>query len=73
MTLIPSRAYTRSIINNFHKAMSKNSNAKTFPLGRDSRTGEFIPVREARNHPNTSTVERVPKAGNGDTGRGRKK
>lgn len=53
--------------------MSKNSNAKTFPLGRDSRTGEFIPVREARNHPNTSTVERVPKAGNGDTGRGRKK
>ncbi len=47
--------------------MSKNS--KTFPLGRDSRTGEFIPVREARQRPNSTTVERVPKSGHGDTKR----
>ena len=49
------------------------SKSKTFPLGRDSKTGQFIPVREAKNRPNTTTVERVPKAGYGDTGRGKKK
>ncbi|MEI8175214.1 MAG: hypothetical protein WCG28_04665 [bacterium] len=51
--------------------MSKGS--KTFPLGRDSRTGEFIPVREAERRPNTTTVERIPKPGNGDTGRSGRK
>lgn len=51
--------------------MSKGS--KTFPLGRDSKTGEFIPVKEARSRPNTTTVERIPKSGNGDTGRGGKR
>ena len=45
------------------------SNSKTFPLGRDSKTGEFIPVREANRRPNTTTVERIPKSGYGDTGR----
>jgi hypothetical protein len=48
------------------------SQSKTFPLGRDSKTGEFIPVKEAERRPNTTTVERIPKAGNGDTGRGKK-
>lgn len=43
---------------------------KTFPLGRDSRNGQFIPVREAERRPNTTTVERIPKPGNGDTGAG---
>lgn len=42
---------------------------KTFLLGRDAVTGKFIPVVEARRRPNTTTVERVPKAGFGDTGR----
>ncbi len=51
--------------------MSKES--KTFPLGRDSKNGQFIPVREAERRPNTTTVERVPKPGNGDTGRGKNK
>ncbi|MCC7004488.1 hypothetical protein IT397_01035 [Candidatus Nomurabacteria bacterium] len=51
--------------------MSKGS--KTFLLGRDSKTGEFIPVKEAKGRPNTTTVERIPKAGNGDTGRGGRK
>ena len=45
------------------------SNSKTFPLGRDSKTGEFIPVREAKRRPNTTTVERIPKSGYGDTSR----
>jgi len=51
--------------------MSKES--KTFLLGRDSGTGEFIPVKEARRHPSTTTVERIPKAGYGDTGDQKKK
>ena len=38
-------------------------------LGRDSKTGEFIPVREANRRPNTTTVERVPKSGHGENSR----
>ena len=45
--------------------MSKN--AKTFPIGRDAKTGEFVPVKEAKQHPITHTVERMPKSGYGDT------
>jgi hypothetical protein len=33
--------------------------------GRDARTGQFIPVKEARQRPTTTTVERVPKSGKG--------
>jgi len=40
---------------------------KTFDIGRDSRTGQFIPVKQAEKRPNTTTVERVPKRGYGDT------
>ena len=40
---------------------------KTFDIGRDSRTGQFVPVKEAEARPNTTTVERVPKPGHGDT------
>lgn len=40
---------------------------KTFDIGRDSQTGEFIPVKEAEKRPNTTTVERIPKLGRGDT------
>ncbi len=50
-----------------------NKGSKTFPLGRDSRTGEFIPVREAERRPNSTTVERIPKPGRGDTGRSSKR
>lgn len=42
-------------------------NSKTFKVGRDSKTGEFVPVREAERRPRTTTIERVPKAGYGDT------
>jgi hypothetical protein len=47
--------------------MSKES--KTFPIGRDAKSGEFIPVKEAKSRPSTTTVERMPKAGRGDTKR----
>jgi hypothetical protein len=33
--------------------------------GRDARSGEFIPVREARQRPATTVVERVPLPGKG--------
>ncbi len=45
--------------------MAKGGN--TFKAGRDSKTGHFIPVSEAIRRPSTTTVERVPKAGHGDT------
>jgi len=35
--------------------------------GRDSRTGEFIPVDVARSRPSTTQVERLPLPGHGDT------
>ncbi len=40
---------------------------KTTLKGRDSKTGHFIPVKEARDRPSTTQVERVPKPGYGDT------
>ncbi len=45
--------------------MSKDS--KTSLRGRDAETGEFTSVKEAREHPKTHVVERVPKPGYGDT------
>ena len=49
------------------------SKGKTTQRGRDSKTGQFIPVRDARRRPNTTQVERVPKPGYGDTGRSKGK
>lgn len=43
------------------------SKSKTFNLGRNAKTGKFVPVKKARQNPNTNVVERVPKAGYGDT------
>jgi hypothetical protein len=34
--------------------------------GRDSRTGHFIPVEEARRRPATTEVERIPFPGKGN-------
>lgn len=45
----------------------KMAESKTFNVGRDSKTGRIIPVQEAKNRPNTTTIERMPKPGNGDT------
>lgn len=41
--------------------------SKTTPRGRDAKTGQFIPVKEAKRRPTTTVVERVPKPGHGDT------
>jgi hypothetical protein len=40
---------------------------RTTLRGRDAQTGEFTTVEEARRHPATHVVERVPTPGNGDT------
>lgn len=40
---------------------------RTTQRGRNAGTGEFTTVKEAKKHPNTHTVERVPKPGYGDT------
>lgn len=40
--------------------------------GRDSRTGQFIPLRETERRPDTTQRERIPLPGYGDTGRGKK-
>lgn len=45
----------------------KMSERKTFDVGRDSRSGQFITVKEAISRPATTTVERIPKSGYGDT------
>ncbi len=47
--------------------MSKES--KTTLRGRDADTGQFTTVKEAKDHPKTHVVERVPKPGYGDTNR----
>jgi hypothetical protein len=41
--------------------------SKTSLKGRDADTGKFTTVKEAREHPKTHVVERVPKPGHGDT------
>lgn len=53
----------------------RNSTCKEFKMsqkkpetslkGRDARSGQFIPVKEARQRPNTTVVERVPLPGKG--------
>ena len=45
--------------------MSKES--KTFAIGRDAKTGRLMSVAAAKRRPATTTVERMPKSGRGDT------
>jgi len=47
--------------------MVKKKVSKTFLLGRDARNGQFISVKAARKRKSTATVEKIPKAGYGDT------
>jgi hypothetical protein len=51
--------------------MSKDS--KSFKLGRDARTGEFVSVNKAKSNPDRYIVEHVPKAGRGDAPKSKKK
>lgn len=39
--------------------------SETVRRGRDARTGEFIPIKEAERKPSTTVVERIPKPGKG--------
>ncbi len=41
----------------------KGSDTTTIKVGRDAKTGEFIPVKEAQRRPNTTVVEtiKIPK------------
>lgn len=48
-------------------AIAKGNSAKTFNIGRNARTGELTTVKEAKQHPATRVVERMPKSGHGDT------
>ena len=41
--------------------------SRTHKTGRDSRTGQFIPVKEAIRRPATTTVDRIPNPGYGNT------
>lgn len=45
--------------------MGKSKDRESSLRGRDAKTGEFIPVEEARRHPETTVVERVPLPGKG--------
>lgn len=40
---------------------------KTFQVGRDVNTGRIVPVDYAKTHKSSTVVERMPKAGYGDT------
>jgi hypothetical protein len=42
-----------------------NKESKSFNIGRNSVTGRLESVTDARRHPSTSQVERMPKPGNG--------
>lgn len=39
--------------------------------GRDSKTGQFVPMRETYQRPATTQREHIPLPGYGDTGRGK--
>jgi len=44
-----------------------NAKSRTTLHGRSARTGEFTTVKQAKEHPSTHVVERMPKPGHGDT------
>ena len=43
----------------FFMAPKKTKKAKTHKIGRDAKTGEFIPVKEAKRRPQTTVVETI--------------
>ncbi|MBL8658020.1 MAG: hypothetical protein JNJ92_11790 [Altererythrobacter sp.] len=40
---------------------------KSFPIGRNAKTGFLTTVKYAQSHPKTHVVERMPKPGRGDS------
>ncbi len=65
LTIMPTHLFLKHSKNK--KEVMIMADRKTFDVGRDSKTGHFIPVKEAERRPSTTTVERVPKPGYGDT------
>lgn len=53
--------------------MASGKHSKSFKLGRDALTGEFVPVAQAKRSPGRYVIEHVPKAGHGDVPRLHKK
>lgn len=55
------------------EVMRRNTMSKKEPQarvgGRDSRTGQFVPVRETYQRPASTQREHIPLPGYGDTGR----
>lgn len=41
---------------------TKSVQGKTYKVGRDAKTGEFIPVKEARQRKSTAVVETMKKS-----------
>lgn len=39
--------------------MARKNSAGSHKIGRDAKTGEFIPVNTARRHPSTTVVETI--------------
>lgn len=53
--------------------MAKGKGGRKSRLGaRDSKTGEFITIKEADKRPATTQKEHIPLPGRGDTDRGKK-
>lgn len=46
--------------------------SKTFPVGRDPKTGELVKVDKAKRYPDKYIVESMPKSGYGDTDKKKK-
>ena len=43
--------------------MSAKGSGNTTKISRDSGSGKFIPVKQAKDHPKTTTVETIKKSG----------
>jgi hypothetical protein len=52
-----------------HRRHVEVGGAKGFKIGRDNETGRLKSVDQAKANPRGSSVEVMPKKGNGDTGR----
>ncbi len=41
--------------------MANKKKSNTYKVGRDAKTGQFIPVKEAKKRPSTTVVETIKK------------
>jgi hypothetical protein len=62
LPVLASGRFTRAVLSPSRKGTITMSN-KTAPnkIGRDARTGQYIPVKEAERRPSTTVVETRPK------------